>query len=74
MIVLGILDDTSGEVNAVNFPLLVFECFELIGIYFFHDLQSKIDQFFVGIDLLEAKQRARHSPYCLHILFLLWGK
>jgi hypothetical protein len=61
MIVLSIFDDASGKIDSINDPIISLKISELIGIYLFHDLQSKIDEFFISIFFFIAEQRIRHS-------------
>ena len=50
MVVFGILDNTSGKVNAINIVFIV--CFKsaiLKSIEFLHNLEPKVDKFLISI-------------------------
>lgn len=42
MIILGILDNTPGKIDPIDFMIIIFECFEFIGVYLFHYLQPEV--------------------------------
>ena len=72
VVVFGVLDDASGEIDPVNHAVLAFEGSELKGVDFLHDIQSEIDELIVGKGGLMVEERIGH-PFDCGEIFLLVG-
>ena len=71
VVVLGVLDDASGKINAVNHPVFIFEGPELESVDFLHDIKSEVDEFVVGKGGFVIEEGVSHSFDCRKILLLV---
>ena len=71
VVVLGVLDDASSEINPVNHPVLTFEGPELKGVNFLHDIKSEVDELIVREGSLAVEEGIGHPLDCGEILLLV---